>query len=126
MKYQHNLHSSRALLTLFMVCLMILSSAQARKSYAIKEAIDAGSLSVHSPRVMANDVMWCFLKDDNNDYCIEADLNWKVEYKTEQEFKKTQTLNTAPHFNYTFGIQTTQSGTWLSRFNLKKLIYHQT
>ena len=84
---QHNLQ--RSLPTLLLVCLMIICSAQARKSYHIKEAIDAGQLEVHSPRVMANDIMWCFLKDDNNDYCIEADLNWKLEYKTEQEFKKT-------------------------------------
>jgi len=51
--------------------------------------IGTGELQVHAPKVMANDIMWCFLKDDNNDYCIEADLNWKVEYKTDQEFKKS-------------------------------------
>lgn len=56
---------------------------QARKTYKIKDMIGTGELQVHAPKVMANDVMWCFLKDDNNDYCIEADLNWKVEYKTD-------------------------------------------
>ena len=108
------------------MCLLIICSTDARKSYKIKEMIDGGELKVQSPRVMANDVMWCFLKDENNDYCIEADLNWKISYTTEQEFKKTQTLTTPPHFNYTFALQTTQSGVWLSRFNLKKLIFHQT
>lgn len=93
---------AKAIQTLLLICFMMIANVAARKSYVIKEKIEQGELKVHSPRVMANDVKFCFLKDDNNDYCVEGDLNWKVEFKTEQEFKKDFTLTTKPHFNYTF------------------------
>lgn len=58
------------------------ATIEARKSYVIKEMIDQGKLRVHSPRVMASDCKWCFFSDVNNDFCVEGDLNWKIETKT--------------------------------------------
>ena len=107
-----------------LMCLVFLVSVEARKTYMIKEQINDGTLKVKSPRVMVSDVKWCFLKDDNNEYCIEGDTNMKFEFKTDQEFK-IDASTVAPHFNYTLTFQLTQSSTWFSKFLMKKLISNQ-
>jgi hypothetical protein len=106
------------------LCIVMMASVSARKSYIIKEMIENGKLKVHSPRVMATDCKWCFYNDANNDFCIEGDLNWKIESKTLQEYKADTFLGVPPHYNHTLILQTTQSGSWLSRFNVKKLYYN--
>lgn len=82
----------------------MMASVASRKSYIIKEMIEQGKLRVHSPRVMASDCKWCFYNDANNDFCVEGDLNWKIETKTEQEYKDTITLGVPPHYNHTLII----------------------
>jgi hypothetical protein len=68
--------------TLLFLLLVMFATVEARKTYIIKQMIDDGKLKVHSPRVMASDCKWCFMEDANNDFCLEADLNWKIEAKT--------------------------------------------
>lgn len=111
--------------TLLFLMMVMLAVVQSRKSYMIKEMIEQGKLKVHSPRVMATDCKWCFFNDANNDFCIEGDLNWRLATKTEQEYKADTVLGVPPHYNHTFIYQTTQSGSWVTRFNLKKLYYNQ-
>jgi hypothetical protein len=74
---------------------------------------------------MASDCKWCFFNDVNNDFCIEGDLNWKIDSKATQEYKADTYLTLPPHYNHTFTYQTTQSGAWITRFNLKKMYYNQ-
>jgi len=93
--------------TLLLAFIMVMAGVEARKSYHVKEMIRAGTIKVHSPRVMASDCKWCYFKDANNDFCIEGDLNWKVESKTEQEYAAATVLGVPPHYNHTLIIQTT-------------------
>ena len=87
--------------TLLFTIIMMMAAVSARKSYVIKQMINDGKIRVHSPRVMATDCKWCFMNDANNDFCLEADLNLKVESKTEMEYKGDTYLSVPPHYNHT-------------------------
>lgn len=99
-------------------------TVDARKTFAVKEGIANGNMMVHSPRVMAYDCMWCFFKDKNNNFCISGDLNWKVESTSSKRYQRDQVLQVPPFYRHTFTYQTTQSGSWFTEFNLKKLFYN--
>lgn len=116
---------AKGFVQLLLLAIVLMATAEARKSYVIKEMIEQGKLKVHSPRVMASDAKWCYFSDANNDFCIEGDLNWKLESKTQMEYKADTQLGVPPHYNHTFIYQSTQSGAWLNRFNLKKLYFNQ-
>ena len=102
--------------------LAFLSPVHARKSYLVKEGIVDGRINVHQPRVRAFDCSWCFFKDTNNELCVSADANWKLEQKTSQENQEDWQIDVPPHFKQTFDYQTTQDGTWYTNFMLKKVL----
>lgn len=94
--------SVRTLLyALIVTCLLMMVDVEARKTYLLKEGIEQGKIKVKQPRVMVSDVKWCFLKDDNNEYCIEGDTNMKFEFSSNQAFEKSYST-IAPRFNHTF------------------------
>ena len=63
-------------LTLFS---LLSSSVDARQSFRVKENLIKDGLSVNSPRVQASDCKWCFMNDGNNEFCVETDIDWKLE-----------------------------------------------
>lgn len=110
------------ILQTLLVIATVLSAADARKSYLVKDQINRGHLDVFSPRVMANDCQWCFFKDKNNEWCILGDLNWKVESKTSKYNQEDSVLSVPGHYRHDFKFQSTQSSTWTTNFQLKKLV----
>ena len=73
---------------------------------------------------MAGDCQWCFFKDKNNDFCVIGDLNWKVQAKTERYNQEDQVLTIPGFYRHTFKFESIQSSSWMTRFNLKKLVYN--
>ena len=109
---------------MLLLSIVAITVVDARKTYIVKERIEAGVIKVASPRVMAYDCQWCFFKDANNDFCILGDLNWKLDMKTEKYNQEDLVLTIPGHYRHTFIYQTTQSGAWMTQFNLKKLYYN--
>jgi len=108
------------LLIVSLICLIELATC--RKSYIIKEKIETGEIRVHQPRVRTTKVEWCWFKEDNNDWCMNGDETWKVEYINEYEYETTVKDEIPPHFLHTLSYKSTQSSTWDNLFNLDRLM----
>lgn len=115
------LRSKWLMCLLVMISLML--SAEARKTYEIKDRIRSGHIKVLRPRVMAYDAEWCMFKDDNNKWCITADQDWKLSLNNEYVYQQTDLSATSQYYKQYTMYNTTQSLAWTSEFNLPKLYY---
>lgn len=120
-------NSSLKLVTFAIMLVMFCSQityTDARKSYIVKEKIQKGELKVHSPRVRATDVQFCFFKDTNNQWCVDMDEDWTVSLNHAYTYDATVMTDGTPA-NYR-GYQmynSTQLASWSSVFNLARLYY---
>jgi hypothetical protein len=112
---------------LFFVSLFcLINLAYGRKSYIIKEKIESGELKVHQPRVKETAVEWCFFNEENNDWCMNGDETWKIEYFNEYAYETAVQDEVPPNFKHTLSYKSTQSATWDSLFNLERLMTTNT
>jgi hypothetical protein len=86
---------------------IMISSMAARKTYKIKNMIDDKTLIVQSPRVRGtSDIAYCLMKDDNNDICVEVDLNWRVGSEVKQNYQEQSLGTVKPHVMIAFQYYT--------------------
>jgi hypothetical protein len=93
-----------------------------RKSYILKEQIEAGELKVHQPRVRTTKVEWCFFKQDKNDWCMTGDETWKLEYVNEYQYETTTEDKIPPNYFHTLKYRSTQNAAWINSFNVERLM----
>ena len=89
---------SKSMISLISITLIscLLTTAEARKSYLVKDNIHHEGLKVYRPKVKAADVQWCMFKDSNNDWCMEADEDWTLSVNNEYTYSTATASDGTP------------------------------
>lgn len=105
------------------VMLALSVAVDARKTYIVKDQMKQGKIQVFSPKVNAYDCEWCFLKDKNNQFCVSADVDWKLR---QLPYTTYNGANTADGYSVIrMSYESEQLVKWQSIFDLKKLMYNE-
>ena len=92
---------------LFVSLMLMIEVITCRKTYIIKEKIESGEMKVMQPRVQTTKVNWCWFNGDNNDWCMNGDETWKLEYVNDYAYQTSTEDDIPPNFMQTLSYKST-------------------